>query len=59
MLQRNSLVDRCSTNGTAVGTVTVEQDQSCPIKSNYWLVFGRVVCQYVTAEHFYQELRAE
>ncbi len=55
--QRHSLIDQGSTNGTAVGTLQLEDQDSCAIQCGYWLVFGRVVCEYLTAATFYQKLR--
>ena len=52
------LVDKGSTNGTSVGTRELSVDERCSLKSGYWLVFGRVVCQYLTAEAVYAELRS-
>jgi hypothetical protein len=51
------LVDKGSTNGTSVGTRQLSRDEQCSLKCGYWLVFGRVVCQYLTAEAVYDELR--
>jgi len=55
--RRYTLADAGSTNGTMVGTVHLERDQTVMIENGYWVTMGRLVCQFYTPRGFYNFLQ--
>jgi hypothetical protein len=55
-VRRFVLADSGSTNGTAIGTRTLKTGEKCVIENGYWITLGRLVCQFMTAQHFYTYL---